>query len=69
MEADGGSALLAHIVRRVRRTAPAYLVLALGLVISLAAWRFTEQRVGGAARRGAPRTALHGPGPGLSGRR
>ena len=49
MEADGGSALLAHIVRRVRRTAPAYLVLALGLVISLAAWRFTEQRVGGEA--------------------
>jgi len=45
MEAAGRSSLLARIVRRIGQTAPAYLVLGLGLVISFAAWRFTEQRV------------------------
>jgi diguanylate cyclase (GGDEF)-like protein/PAS domain S-box-containing protein len=43
--AGGPSSLLARIVRRIGQTAPAYLVLGLGLVISVAAWRFTEQRV------------------------
>ena len=49
MEAGGSNSQLARIVRRVRQTVPAYLVLALGLAISFAAWRFTEQRVGGEA--------------------
>jgi diguanylate cyclase (GGDEF)-like protein/PAS domain S-box-containing protein len=49
MEADGRGGLLAHVARRVRQTAPAYFVLALGLAISLSAWRFTERRVGGEA--------------------
>ena len=47
MEAHDRSSLLARIVRRVGQTVPAYLVLALGLLISFAAWRFTEQRVVG----------------------
>ncbi len=46
MEADGRSSLLGRIVRRVGQIVPAYFVLALGLLISFAAWRFTEQRVG-----------------------
>jgi len=45
MEASSRSSLLARIVRRVGRTVPALFVLALGLVISFAAWRYTEQRV------------------------
>jgi diguanylate cyclase (GGDEF)-like protein/PAS domain S-box-containing protein len=40
------SRLLARVVNRIGSTAPAFLVLALGLVISFAAWRFTQQRVG-----------------------
>jgi len=47
--ASGGGSLLARIVRRVGQTVPAYFVLALGLAISVAAWRFTEQRVAGEA--------------------
>ena len=47
MAAGGGSSLLVRIVRRVKQTVPAYFVLALGLVISFAAWHFTEQRVEG----------------------
>jgi len=49
MVGGGSSSLLARIVRRVGQTMPAYFVLALGLAISFAAWRFTEQRVGGEA--------------------
>ena len=49
MVASGGGSLLARIVRRVGQTMPAYFVLALGLAISFATWRFTEQRVGGEA--------------------
>ena len=45
MEGDGGRGLVARIVRRVGQTVPALFVLALGLVISWAAWRYTEQRV------------------------
>ena len=49
MAASGGDGLLARIVRRVGQNMPAYFVLALGLAISFATWRFTEQRVGGEA--------------------
>ncbi|MGH8635054.1 MAG: CHASE domain-containing protein, partial [Burkholderiales bacterium] len=49
METGGTSSLLARIVRRVGQTVPAYFVLALGLVISFAAWRVAEQRVGAEA--------------------
>ena len=45
MEANGRGSLLARILRRVGLSVPALFVLALGLVISIAAWRFTEQRV------------------------
>ncbi len=41
----GGRSLFARIVSRIGPTAPAFLVLALGLAISFAAWRFTQQRV------------------------
>jgi diguanylate cyclase (GGDEF)-like protein/PAS domain S-box-containing protein len=41
----GRSSLVARIVNRVGPTAPAFFVLALGLAISFAAWRFTEGRV------------------------
>jgi len=45
LEANGRGSLLARILRRVGLSVPALFVLALGLVISIAAWRFTEQRV------------------------
>jgi diguanylate cyclase (GGDEF)-like protein/PAS domain S-box-containing protein len=45
MEAEGRRSGLARIVRRVGQTVPALFVLALGLVISVAVWRYTEQRV------------------------
>ena len=40
-----GRSRLARIVSRIGPTAPAFFVLALGLAISFAAWRFTELRV------------------------
>ncbi len=49
MLASSRGSLLARIVGRVSPTWPAFLVLALGLVISFIAWNFTEQRVGGEA--------------------
>ena len=49
MEAGGRRGILARVIRRVGQTVPAFLVLALGLVISLAAWRSTERRVSGEA--------------------
>ena len=45
MEANGRGSLLARILRRVGFSVPALFVLALGLLISFAAWRLTEQRV------------------------
>jgi diguanylate cyclase (GGDEF)-like protein/PAS domain S-box-containing protein len=45
LEADRRSSLLVRIFRRIGQTLPAYLVLGLGVVISIAAWRFTEERV------------------------
>jgi diguanylate cyclase (GGDEF)-like protein/PAS domain S-box-containing protein len=45
LEPNGRGNLLARIVRRVGLSVPALLVLALGLAISIAVWRFTEQRV------------------------
>jgi diguanylate cyclase (GGDEF)-like protein/PAS domain S-box-containing protein len=41
----GGRSLLARIISRIGPTAPAFLALALGLAVSFAAWRFTQQRV------------------------
>jgi len=49
MEADSHGNLLARTIRRVSQTWLAFLVLGLGLVISLVAWRFAEQRVSGEA--------------------
>ncbi|MGH8640319.1 MAG: sensor domain-containing diguanylate cyclase, partial [Burkholderiales bacterium] len=40
-----GRGLFARIVSRIGPTAPAFFVLALGLAISFAAWRFTQERV------------------------
>ena len=40
---------MARAFRRAEQTVPAFCVLALGLVISFAAWRFTEKRVSGEA--------------------
>ena len=45
MEASSSSGLLARLVRRVRQTWPAFLVLCLGLLLSVVAWRFTETGV------------------------
>lgn len=45
MGAETRARLWAGMFRRMTRRAPAFLVLGLGLVISLAAWRATEQRV------------------------
>ncbi len=49
LDGRSGSTLLSDIVRRFTQTQAAYFVLALGLVISFAAWRYTDQRVGGEA--------------------
>ncbi len=45
LAADDRGDLLESMVRRVRQTWPAFLVLGLGVVISVVTWRFTEQRV------------------------
>ena len=49
MQAGGRSGWMARVFRRIEQTVPAFFVLALGLVISFAAWRFTEKRVSGEA--------------------
>ena len=49
MEGGERGNLLARFVRRVGQTVPALFVLALGLVISFAAWHFAERRVGAEA--------------------
>jgi diguanylate cyclase (GGDEF)-like protein/PAS domain S-box-containing protein len=45
LAAGGRNSVVARIVGRIGPTAPAFLVLALGLAISFSAWRFTELRV------------------------
>ena len=49
MQAGGRSGWMARVFRRIEQTVPAFFVLALGLIISFAAWRFTEKRVSGEA--------------------
>jgi CHASE1-domain containing sensor protein len=45
LEAGNRDSLLARTARRVGQAWPAYIVLGLGLLISVAAWHVTEQRV------------------------
>src|SRR5688572_19021714 len=49
MPASSGGSLFANIAGRVGHTWPAFLVLALGFAVTLVAWHFTAQRVGGEA--------------------
>src|SRR6476646_1174026 len=51
MGADSRAGRVANIFRKIGQTWPALLVLGVGLVLSLIAWRLTEQRVNAEAAR------------------